>query len=67
MTRRNKCSGRKRHNDFKLKKDLFRLAIKSEGFLFTMRVVKHWERLPRAVVDGPSLEIGKLSLDWGSE
>jgi len=28
-----------------------------------MRVVKHWPRLPRAVVDAPSLETFKARLD----
>jgi len=30
---------------------------------FTMRVVKHWHRLPREVVDAPSLETFKARLD----
>jgi len=30
---------------------------------FTMRVVKHWHRLLREVVDGPSLETFKAGLD----
>lgn len=64
MTR--ECSDRKRGNDFIPKEDLFRLDIRSKRF-FTMRVVKHWKRLPRGTVDGPFLEIGKVSLDWGSE
>jgi len=30
---------------------------------FTMKVVKHWHRLPREVVDVPSLETCKVRLD----
>jgi len=30
---------------------------------FTLRVVKHWHRLPREVVNAPSLETFKARLD----
>ncbi|KFW09327.1 hypothetical protein N327_13072, partial [Fulmarus glacialis] len=39
----------------------FRLDIGKKSFM--MRVVRHWNRLPREVVDAPSLEVLKATMD----
>jgi len=46
---------------FKLKGHRFRLDIRRK--LFTMMNGKHWIRLPREVVDVPSLETFKVRMD----
>ncbi|KFQ02662.1 hypothetical protein N330_14270, partial [Leptosomus discolor] len=48
-------------NGFKLKKGRFRLDTRKK--FFTMRVLKHWHRLPREVVGAPSLGTSKIRLD----
>jgi len=55
------CSDTTRGNGSKLKVGRLRLYIRQK--FFTMRVVKHWNRLPTEAVAAPFLEVFKARLD----
>ncbi|KFV42446.1 hypothetical protein N341_03892, partial [Tyto alba] len=48
-------------NGIKLKEGRFRLDLRKK--FLTVRVMRHWNRVPREAVAAPSLEVLKARLD----